>query len=55
MIYTTNAERDRVIAARLFVHRATCPPPRSVHDDSCPACPSKVGTLLALRHLDEAS
>lgn len=45
------AERDRVLAARQFVHKATCPG-RGL-DAWCAACPSGLGTLYALRALDE--
>lgn len=50
--YPTEAELERVKAARLFVHRSVCPPPGRDHDGSCAACPTGTGTLKALRHLD---
>jgi hypothetical protein len=47
-------ERERVAAARVFVHKATCPPPGSRFEESCAACPSPAGTLMALRLLDQS-
>lgn len=52
MVQITETERNRVIAAREFVHAASCPQ-RPRRQAPCPACPRPLGVLRALAVLDE--
>ncbi len=52
LVTPDDGERERVLAARAFVHKKCCPSGDHL-SGPCRACPSGVGTLLALRHLDQ--